>query len=273
MWNCNKCGKANVDGMDHCVYCREPLKMAEEIEGAGKRFPPPSPQEEKSLLDEQETPPPAPDEVDPDLSAEVVAEASDEPPSTTAEAEGEWICPACGEAVPANFDICHNCGCDRAGNRDPSFVPVDADDPRAGRGFGRRMDSHHMPDTLLGVVGSGYRAAERTAPPPPPGQKPMPAPDIGSILLSTLETLEGRPTAQVLGVVCGDGRVDTSAYAPSDEECCEALQKARGQAMKRLLHNAAAMRAHAVLGIRFEAFDLGKEVRMLTATGTAVTLK
>lgn len=34
-----------------------------------------------------------------------------------------WICPGCQEEVPANFDVCWNCGTTFEGNRDPSFVP------------------------------------------------------------------------------------------------------------------------------------------------------
>jgi RNA polymerase subunit RPABC4/transcription elongation factor Spt4 len=37
---------------------------------------------------------------------------------TTANA---WFCPTCREPVPADFDVCWNCGSDRSGITDPAF--------------------------------------------------------------------------------------------------------------------------------------------------------
>ena len=36
----------------------------------------------------------------------------------------DWHCSGCDETVPSHFDVCWNCGTDRAGNPDSSFVPA-----------------------------------------------------------------------------------------------------------------------------------------------------
>ncbi|HSV14575.1 MAG TPA: methyltransferase domain-containing protein [Tepidisphaeraceae bacterium] len=41
----------------------------------------------------------------------------------------DWKCPSCRESNPANFDLCWNCGSDRAGVADPAFRPAIAFHP------------------------------------------------------------------------------------------------------------------------------------------------
>lgn len=47
-------------------------------------------------------------------------------------ASAEWKCAECGESVPADFDICWNCGTDRSGVSDPEFKPAVGFTPQCG---------------------------------------------------------------------------------------------------------------------------------------------
>lgn len=68
------------------------------------------------------------EELSPEVLTNPVAEFDfvDDPVSETErESEGDqspWRCPACKEAIEANFDVCWNCGTNRQGMPDPGFV-------------------------------------------------------------------------------------------------------------------------------------------------------
>jgi hypothetical protein len=72
----------------------------------------------------------------------------------------DWRCSACNETVPAGFDACWNCGADRAGTPDPSFVPaVGLVAQSHCRSCGYLL--HGLPSTICPECGTPFDPAEK----------------------------------------------------------------------------------------------------------------
>jgi uncharacterized protein YbjQ (UPF0145 family) len=103
------------------------------------------------------------------------------------------------------------------------------------------------------------------------------------LLLSTLDQLDDRPVQKVLGVVRGNsvrarhvGRdimaVLRNVVGGEIRDYTKLLAESREQALDRLVEQAAAMGANAVLGLRFTTSMVMGGAAELLAYGTAVVL-
>ena len=70
----------------------------------------------------------------------------------------DWPCLGCGETVPGNFDVCWNCGADRAGVPDPSFVPAVGFTPQC-RSCGYLL--HGLPSLICPECGTAFDPTEK----------------------------------------------------------------------------------------------------------------
>ena len=104
------------------------------------------------------------------------------------------------------------------------------------------------------------------------------------MLLSTIEHIPGRETAQILGLVSGS--VVSSKHLGKDfmagmktlvggeiRGYTEMLEDARRIALERIQAQAAAMGADAVVGIRLTSSSVMQSAAEVTAYGTAVKLR
>ena len=104
------------------------------------------------------------------------------------------------------------------------------------------------------------------------------------MLLSTIEHIPGRETAQILGLVSGS--VVSSKHLGKDfmagmktlvggeiKGYTEMLEDARRIALERIQSQAAAMGADAVVGIRLTSSSVMQSAAEVTAYGTAVKLR
>lgn len=104
------------------------------------------------------------------------------------------------------------------------------------------------------------------------------------MLVVTTENIQGhaieRVVGQVFGVVVrsrGIGGNITAALRSLGggeiKEYTEMLEDARKSALDRLVHNAHAMGANAVLQMRFDSSEVGSTMSELVAYGTAVVVR
>jgi uncharacterized protein YbjQ (UPF0145 family) len=95
------------------------------------------------------------------------------------------------------------------------------------------------------------------------------AAELGSMLVATVPTIEGRPVQWYLGVVSGEAMVDACAACDRVD-----LREARDRAIRGMVTEAAERGANAVLGVGLdcEAIEAGERgvMLMVTASGTAV---
>lgn len=106
---------------------------------------------------------------------------------------------------------------------------------------------------------------------------------MAELLTATLESLPGHRVAQVLGVVRGS--VVHSKHLGRDilaglrtlvggeiKEYTEMLEEARQEAERRMLDQARALGAHAVLGVRYATSSVVQGAAEILVYGTAVRL-
>lgn len=104
------------------------------------------------------------------------------------------------------------------------------------------------------------------------------------VLVSTLERLDGRKVRRVLGLVRGNtirarhvGRDILAAFrnvvGGEIRDYTKLMGESREQAMDRMVEQAAAMGANAVLGVRFSTSMVMNAAAELLAYGTAVVLE
>lgn len=94
-------------------------------------------------------------------------------------------------------------------------------------------------------------------------------PDLSSMLVATVPTIEGRPVQWYLGVVSGDTLLEGDRVHWELD-----LREARNRAILAMVTEAAERGANAVLGVGLgcEPVEMGSRgvVLMVTASGTAV---
>jgi len=104
------------------------------------------------------------------------------------------------------------------------------------------------------------------------------------ILLSTVPSIPGYRIVKVLGIVTGMsirtrgmlGRFIAGIEAlvgGRSEAYIEELKKAREEALRDLVNEAAKLGANAVVGVDFETSEILEGFIMITATGTAVVVE
>ena len=124
MRKCPKCSRQYDDPVRICRTCGSFLEtVAEANAGEGANSPTPLNAEESLpvlTLMEEETPM---DEERTETSASPLVVDGPLPQQRS------WPCPQCHQAVPSTFDVCWNCGTNRAGTPDPSFVAEPPDLP------------------------------------------------------------------------------------------------------------------------------------------------
>jgi uncharacterized protein YbjQ (UPF0145 family) len=105
----------------------------------------------------------------------------------------------------------------------------------------------------------------------------------GSVLVTTTENVPGRRVERVLGQVFGlvvrSRSLGSSLLAflrslggGEIREFTQLLEDARRQAVDRMVRNAHAMGANAVVMMRFDSSELGQTMAEVVAYGTAVVL-
>jgi len=95
------------------------------------------------------------------------------------------------------------------------------------------------------------------------------AAELGSMLVATVPTIEGRPVQWYLGVVSGEALMDTGGVGDGMD-----MREARDRAIQGMIAEAAERGANAVLGVGLDCETIEKGERgvvlMVTASGTAV---
>ena len=136
MWQCPKCAKSYDDGSKICRQCGAIL---EEVAGAGP------PQSLERWDDGSEV-------SDNGEAIQVPTDLHDAggQDSDAVIASSPWTCSACGEDVPATFDMCWQCGTSRDHPVLPDFdaAPAEVDRPQSETGkYLRRLAEEHGRNT------------------------------------------------------------------------------------------------------------------------------
>jgi uncharacterized protein YbjQ (UPF0145 family) len=116
--------------------------------------------------------------------------------------------------------------------------------------------------------------------PPPPEPTPPPLPPTDLVLTSTTFELVGHRTERQLGVIfglvvrsMGFAKSFTGGFSSLRQgevsQYTEVLEDARRHALDRLIENARAVGANAVLGVRFDSTEIGSNMSEIVAYGTA----
>ena len=106
------------------------------------------------------------------------------------------------------------------------------------------------------------------------------------VIVTTTNSVEGRPIAQYLGIVRGIavrvptigqgfqaiGQVLSGNMQAGADMYAELCEGARAQAYSRLVEHAQTMGADAVIAMRFTSTTVGESAAEILAYGTAVTL-
>jgi uncharacterized protein YbjQ (UPF0145 family) len=103
------------------------------------------------------------------------------------------------------------------------------------------------------------------------------------MLVATKENIEGHEVQEVLGTAFGvvvrarglGGDIMASLkglVGGEVKQYTQMIEDARRQAMDRMVQNAAAMGANAVVMMRFDSGDIGQNMSEIVAYGTAVRL-
>ncbi len=103
------------------------------------------------------------------------------------------------------------------------------------------------------------------------------------MLISTTNSIEGRPVQHYLGVVTGETIIGanfvkdimasfTDFFGGRSTAYERALQDARTTALAELTSRAGAMNANAIIGVDFDYETIGKGMLMVCVSGTAVVL-
>lgn len=104
-----------------------------------------------------------------------------------------------------------------------------------------------------------------------------------SILISTTNTIEGRPVAQYLGIVAGETVLGVNAFKDiaagfrnlvggRSGKYEEELRSGREIAVSEMAQQAMQMGADAIIGVDIDYETVGGQMLMITASGTAVKL-
>ena len=104
------------------------------------------------------------------------------------------------------------------------------------------------------------------------------------MLVSTAENVAGHRTVETLGQVFGlvvrsrglGGNIVASLrtiVGGEIHEYTQLLEETRRQALDRMVQNAAAMGANAVVMMRFDSSEIGQSMSEIVAYGTAVTVE
>lgn len=104
------------------------------------------------------------------------------------------------------------------------------------------------------------------------------------LLIVTTNEIAGREISEVIGVVFGVtvrskniiksfGAGLKSIVGGEIEQFTEMIEESRDQALEKLVANAKAMGADAIIAVRFDSDAMGNEMEEITAYGTAVKLK
>jgi uncharacterized protein YbjQ (UPF0145 family) len=110
------------------------------------------------------------------------------------------------------------------------------------------------------------------------------APGRGTMLVSTAENVAGHRTVETLGQVFGlvvrsrglGGNIVASLrtiVGGEIHEYTQLLEETRRQALDRMVQNAAAMGANAVVMMRFDSSEIGQMMSEIVAYGTAVVIE
>jgi uncharacterized protein YbjQ (UPF0145 family) len=104
-----------------------------------------------------------------------------------------------------------------------------------------------------------------------------------SILISTTNTIEGRPVAQYLGIVAGETILGVNMFKDiaagfrnivggRSGKYEEELRNGRETAVSEMAQQAIQMGADAIIGVDIDYETVGGQMLMITASGTAVKL-
>ncbi|GIW19218.1 MAG: UPF0145 protein [Tepidiforma sp.] len=104
-----------------------------------------------------------------------------------------------------------------------------------------------------------------------------------AIILTTTNTVEGRPIQQYLGLVAGEVILGVNVFKDiaagfrnivggRSGKYEEELRKGRDHAVAEMLQYAQQLGADAVVGVKIDYETVGGQMLMITASGTAVKL-
>ena len=113
----------------------------------------------------------------------------------------------------------------------------------------------------------------------------MNAPNVFPVCIVTTDGIAGARIAKTLGVVAGiairsrgfAGNIMAGLDALGDgsalDEYRDLLAAIRREALNRMRHEAEELGANAVMGVRFDTAEIGREMVEVVAYGTAVMIK
>ena len=120
-------------------------------------------------------------------------------------------------------------------------------------------------------------------PPPPPGFPTSSVDPLEAVITSSTFDVDGHHVERHLGVVfglvvrsMGFAKSFTGGFSALRQgevsQYTEVLEDARRHALDRLVENARAVGANAVVGVRFDSTEIGNNMSEIVAYGTALVL-